>query len=124
MKPNEFNKILEEIYRKAEFTNNSEGRKLISKCKKQHKKELEETEIKHLIKMKEEKNQLELDKEKVKMEADYQKKEMDMMKKHHEKILESLGESKKDIKEVYVKIMERLPNVNMSINQGHKEKES
>ena len=84
MKPSElFNKILEEIYRKAEFTNNSEGRELISKCKKQHEKELLESDQSwqsHNLKLREENQKLKEENQKLKQDIkELQQKVLDII---------------------------------------------
>jgi len=82
------------------------------------KKDLEEMEIKHLIRMKEEKNKLELEQEKVKMEKSFQDKTMELQKNNHEEAMKLVVEGKKDLQEIYSQILSRLPNVNMTIKQN------
>lgn len=69
------------------------------------KKRLEEEEIKHLVKM------IELTKE-------FNKREMDLQRDYHEKIVAAIEDQRKESKELYSAIMERLPNVNVDIKKG------
>jgi len=80
-------------------------------------KKLEEKEIKHLVKMKQEKDQLELDKKLVVMQRDYQEKERELERQYHEKQMELIKEGKVELKAVYDKLSEALPNVNMKITE-------
>jgi hypothetical protein len=68
-------------------------------------KKIEERDIKHLIKCKEEKNQLELERFKIEKEAEYQKKEMDLQKSYHDKVMGTIKESQKRMEEVYKQIL-------------------
>ena len=74
-------------------------------------KEVEETSIKHFIKMREEKQALDLEKKEVSLEKKFVAKEMDLMKEYHEKTEFMLNDFKSEI-------MERLPNVNWNIETG------
>lgn len=83
------------------------------------KRNIEEQELKHLVKMKEEKQAIALEKEKIKLQHEHQKQTMDMQNEYHKKVLGNLEESRKEINNVYKEIMARLPNVNMEINRGY-----
>ena len=81
-------------------------------------KRIEEEEIKHLVKMKEEKNLIEMQKKEISLQREFQEKEMSLQSKYHEKVIATIEESRKETKELYSAIMERLPNVNMEIKRG------
>lgn len=82
------------------------------------KKRLEEEEIKHLVKMKEEKQLIELQKKEITLQQEFTKKEMELQTKYHDKVLTTIDESRKESKELYTEIMKRLPNVNVDIARG------
>ncbi len=84
----------------------------------QFKKGLEEKEIKHLVRMKEDKQFVEAEKQTLKLAREFQEKEMALQTNYHEKVMKTLEESRKEIRDIYGEIMKRLPNVNMSIKQG------
>src|SRR5258706_14951396 len=77
------------------------------------KKELEEKEIRHLVKMKEEKILIETQKKELELQSKFQNKEMELQSTYHEKVLKTIEESRKESRDLYTKIMERLPNVNV-----------
>lgn len=79
------------------------------------KKELEEKEIRHLVKMKEEKILIETQKKELELQSKFQNKEMELQTVYHEKVLKTIDESRKESRDLYTKIMERLPNVNVDI---------
>lgn len=82
------------------------------------KKELEEKEIRHLVKMKEEKNLIETQKKELELQGKFQKVEMELQTAYHEKVLKTIEESRKESRDLYTKIMERLPNVNVEISRS------
>lgn len=82
------------------------------------KKEMEEREIKHLVKMKEEKISIETKQKELDLQANFNKKEMELQKTYHEKVLKTIDESRQESKELYLKIMERLPNVNVEVSRN------
>lgn len=105
---------------------------LISKCAvlerqieelKKEKKELEltktleEREIKHLVKLKEEKQVVEFSKQKLELQEKFQTKEMELLKKYQEDMIKLIQTEHSKIQDIYSKIMERLPNVNMEIKK-------
>lgn len=83
----------------------------------QLKKRMEEEEIKHLVKMKEEKQFIEGQKKEMELQKTFQMKEMELQNSYHEKVLKTIDESRKESRELYTKIMERLPNVNVAIKR-------
>ncbi|MBA3051910.1 hypothetical protein FP828_03725 [bacterium] len=82
------------------------------------KKGLEEKEIKHLVKMREEQQNIEATKKELEMQRKYQEKEMAMQTRFHNDTISLLKEGHDKLQEVYGKIMERLPNVNMHIKRN------
>lgn len=83
----------------------------------EHKKSLEEKEISHLVKMKEEKIQIETEKKRLELQGKFDEKVMNLQKDYHEKVLALLQEEHKKMEEIYSKIMERLPNINVSVKR-------
>lgn len=81
------------------------------------KKRMEEAEIKHLVKMKEEKQLIDYEKKEIELQKEFQKKEMDLQTKYHDKVLRTIEESRKESRELYTAIMERLPNVNVAMKR-------
>ena len=80
-------------------------------------REVEERKLKHLVKMKEEKDSLEMEKKTVKMEREFSKKEMALQTKYFDDKVAQLKETEVKFKELYTEILQRLPNVNMEINK-------
>lgn len=80
-------------------------------------KRMEEEELKHLVKMKEEKQFVEAKKKELELQEKFNKKEMELLKGHHEKIILSIESQRKESKELYTAIAERLPNVNWNIGE-------
>jgi len=78
---------------------------------------IEEQELKHLVKMKEEKQLIELQKKENQLQADFQKKQMELQENYHSKVLKTIEDSRTESKELYTKIMERLPNVNVDMKR-------
>lgn len=83
----------------------------------QSKKKIEEEEIKHLIKMKEEKLLLDISRKDVELQKVYTQREMDLQNIYHDKVLATIEESRRESKDLYAQIMARLPNVNLEINK-------
>lgn len=81
------------------------------------KKELEEKEIKHLVKMKEEKQTIETEKKHIELSKNFQQREMELQKEYFEKVMSNVKDGHKKMEEIYAKILERLPNVNMEIEK-------
>lgn len=84
------------------------------------KKKMEEKEIAHLVKMKEEKINIETEKERLALTQKFQEKEMTLQKEYFEKVMTTVETGQKKMEEIYSKILERLPNVNMQIEKREK----
>lgn len=82
---------------------------------------IEERDIKHLVKMKEEKLAVEHQKSELTLKNVYKDKEMAMQTDYHDKVLKQLEVGRADLKEVYASIMRCLPNVNMQMRTGNPE---
>jgi len=76
---------------------------------------MEEREIKHLVKLKEEKLDIENQKKVLTLDKKYSDKTMELQKSYHEKQIKDIQEARKEMREVYEKIMERLPNITASL---------
>ena len=81
-------------------------------------KELEKTEIEHLIALKEERMNLKMSQKEVELEGKYQQKELELRKKTYDEMVTHIEKVATDTKELYGKIMERLPNVNVRMKGG------
>ena len=81
----------------------------------QLKKDIELRDIEHLVKIKEAKLDIEHQKNELKLKNQFKDKEMKLQTDYHEKVIEQLGEAKKDMNGMYKEIMKRLPNVNARI---------
>lgn len=84
------------------------------------KKKMEEKEIVHLVKMKEEKMAMATEKERLNLTQKFQEKEMALQKEYFEKVMVAVKEGQEKMEDIYTKILERLPNVNMEIKRGIK----
>lgn len=84
------------------------------------KKKMEEKEIAHLVKMKEEKLTIATEKERLELTQQFQEKEMALQKEYFEKVMAAVKEGQKKMEDIYTKILERLPNVNMEITKESK----
>ena len=82
---------------------------------------IEERDIKHLVKMKEEKLAVEHQKSELALKNEYKDKEMVLQTEYHDKVLKQLEVGRADLKEVYANIMQCLPNVNMQMRTGNPE---
>ena len=80
-------------------------------------KTIEERDIQHLIKCKEQKLALEHKQKEVELQKQFQDKEMVMQTKYHTDIVAKIEEFAKEQRMTYAEIMKRLPNVNMEIKQ-------
>lgn len=80
-------------------------------------KKIEIRDIEHMVKMKEEILNLNMQKKEVELEKKFNSEKMELLEKDHKKVLELLENNKKDMTEIYTKIMDRLPNVNMRIKR-------
>ena len=73
---------------------------------------LAENEIRHLVKIKEEKNAIELERKMVELEREQQKAIAEVKDKYQDKVEANLNEQLTGMKEMYGQILERLPDVN------------
>lgn len=110
-------KVLREV-----LNNSEDGKKTVEALKTELaelklKKRIEEEEIKHLVKMKEEKQLIEGQKKEIELQKLFQKKEMELQSTYHEKVLKTIEESRKESRELYTQIMNRLPNVNVEMKR-------
>ena len=80
-------------------------------------KKMEQREIEHLVKLKEEKLVIEHQKKEVELQKKYQSKEMELQTEYHDKIMAKLENAAQEMKDIYAKIIERLPNVNVEIRK-------
>ena len=78
-------------------------------------KVIEERDIKHLVKIKEEKLDIEHQKKELKLKDEYKDKEMVLQREFHNKVLTVLDKNREEMKEVHTQLMKRLPNVNMEM---------
>ena len=92
------------------------------------KKRLEAEEIKHMVRINEEKNKQELDNEKIKLQREFaemvtqlkdqNRRELEeSLKTFHGKIESRFSEELQNLKEVYGLLMQRLPNVNLTLTK-------
>lgn len=92
------------------------------------KKRLEAEEIKHMVRINEEKNKMELEAEKIKIQKslaetitrlkDENRRELEeSLKQFHGKIESRFSDELTNLKEVYGLLMQRLPNVNLSLTK-------
>ena len=80
-------------------------------------KKMEETEIKHLVKCKEEKADIEAERQKNLLTKTFNEKEMELQTKYHDKVMGVIESEHKKIQELYKEILGRLPDVNMTITK-------
>lgn len=78
---------------------------------------MEEREIKHLVKLKEEKLDIEFKGKNLDLKSEFKDKEMELQTKYHDKVMGQIDDARKEMKEVYTAIMERLPNVNVEMKK-------
>ena len=79
------------------------------------KKVMEEREIKHLVKLKEEKLDVENQKKVLEMRQEYQDMTTTLQKEYHEKQLKDIDVARKEMKEVHGEILKRLPNITAAL---------
>lgn len=85
------------------------------KAELEFKKKMEEKELAHLVKMKEEKIRIETEKREIDLQKQFQEKEMTLQKEYFEKVMKAVQDGQKKMEDIYAKILDRLPNVNMRI---------
>lgn len=83
-------------------------------------KTMDERDIRHLVKLQQEKHEVEFQKKEVELQKQFQLKEMELQTKYHTDIVAKIEEFAKEQRSTYAEIMKRLPNVNMSIKQQNK----
>jgi len=81
-------------------------------------KKMEMRETEQLVKMKEEKLGIDYEKKAASLERTFAQKEMDLQTKYHGKVLDLIDADKKDRKDMYEKILARLPDTNLAIKLG------
>lgn len=79
------------------------------------KKKIEEEQLKHLVKIKDEKRELEYKKKEMELESEKEREIAKVKDKYRDKMEENLISQKDDIKSMYSEILERLPNVNAKL---------
>lgn len=79
--------------------------------------DINDRDLKHLIKIKEESVKLESEKNAVQLAKDFNQKEMVLQKDYFEKSIGQLEVARTEMKEVYEKIMKCLPNINWEISR-------
>ncbi len=79
------------------------------------KKVMEQREIEHLVKLKEEKLNIEHQKRELELQSEFNKKEMCLQTEHHDNILEQLEAFNERQDKFFEQVMERLPNVTAHI---------
>ncbi len=81
-------------------------------------KKMEQREIEHLVKLKEEKLNIEHQKKEIELQKEFQAKEMVLQTKYHKDIIGKIEESAKEQRQTYTEIMKRLPNVNVRLGDN------
>lgn len=80
-------------------------------------KEIEQRDIDHLIKIKHEKLNIEYQQKELGLKDQYKDKEMALQKEYHGKVMANIEVARAEMKDIYSKIMERLPNISMEITK-------
>jgi len=75
------------------------------------KKKISEEDIKHMVKMREERLELQFEKKQVEADKEYQTKLHNMSNTYRDKAEKQLEKESKDMKDMYGQVLERLPNV-------------
>jgi biopolymer transport protein ExbB/TolQ len=75
------------------------------------KKKIEEEEIKHLVKIKDEKREIEFQKKEMEIQKDADSKVMKVKQDYQDKIESNLQKQIEDTKQMYAEILQRLPNI-------------
>lgn len=84
------------------------------------KKKMEEEEIKHLVKLERERQAVENQKTLLKMQEEFNGKESKLRQEFFDKNMAIIKEGHQKMQEIYMQILERLPNVNMEITRKSK----
>ena len=74
-------------------------------------------DIEHMVKLREEKQAIELERKTVALQKEFQEREMKLQTEGHSKIMAMLETGKKDLQDIYGKIIDRLPNVNVEMKR-------
>lgn len=91
-------------------------------AKLKSKARIEETEIKALLKVTEEKASIEAQKKELDLERDFQKKHAQMTNDYHKDLAEGIAAERKRLDEFMDKVMDRLTNINNKELSGEKVK--
>lgn len=83
-------------------------------------KKMEQREIEHLVKLKEEKLVIEYQKREVELQKQFQEKEIALQLNFHNLTIKNLETAQGEMKDIYIQIMQRLPDV--SVMLGNKKK--
>ncbi len=86
------------------------------------KKTMEQREIEHLVKIKEEKLSLEHQKKEVELQRQFQEKEMKLRENYNEKIMKSIGDFQIRQDKFFEQVMTRLPDVKVLLGETAKKK--
>lgn len=81
-------------------------------------KELEKTEIEHLVALKEQRMELTIQQKELKLEKEFQQKELALRQKGYEEMVANIQKAGEDMKLLYGEILRRLPNVNLQLKRG------
>ncbi len=80
------------------------------------KKKMEDEDIKHLVKINQERKEIELEKEKTRLLGAKDKEVMKIKDEYRDKIEENLGEQVGRMQEMYGQILKRLPSVKVRLD--------
>lgn len=78
-------------------------------------KKMEQREIEHLVKLKEEKLNIEHQKKEVELQGRFQEKQMVLQTEHQKLTIDNLDKARQEMKEIYTQIMQRLPNITAAL---------
>lgn len=81
-------------------------------------KELEKTEIEHLVALKEQRMELTIQQKEIKLEKEFQQKELALRQKGYEEMTANIKKAGEDMKHLYSEILQRLPNVNVEVKRN------
>ena len=89
----------------------------LEKEKRALKEQLEEEDIKHMVKINSERKEIELEKEKVKLEREKASEIATVKDEYRDKLEARLQTEVVNIKEMYGEILTRLPNINVEMKR-------
>ena len=81
----------------------------------EQKKKIEEEDIKHMVKLKEERLEIQSEKKEAERQAVFDNRVAELEQKHNKKIQDNLESQKNDVKEMFGQILKRLPDVNVRL---------